>query len=453
MKSLAMPLVLIRLCPLLLLIAPSGIVLRGALPKQDLEFLCDMACDVIEASRVYPGSNGNGKWALSNSVGFPLVTPGKDTYHAFWVRDFSMALDSGLFEAEEISNHLLLICRTQNGPEERTLANGLHLPPWSIPDHINYNGLPTFYPGTYATGTDQGDGAFGRVPPIDDHYEFIHIAYALWKMTGGTAILRQEVGSVSVFERLRHAFVAPAVDKTTGLAQTSEDDRAVGYGFLDGVTQTGSLLFASLLRYRAAGELSELSRALDQPELAASYGRLREQIRRSLVPTFAAPGEIGGWLRASTSLSRQADVWGTLFALHLGVLDEATAQTARATIVDAVRRGTIVLEGGVRQVPTDMDYSGKSAWERCRWRVNTYQNGGYWHTATGWLVATLWSVDRRLAHQVFDDMITHLRRYDYRRGEGYGAPWEVFGEKGLARQNPVYMTSVALPYGILKALE
>ena len=99
------------------------------LPKADLAFLRDMTRDVVEASRVKPNSNGGGHWPLTNSCGFTLITPGKDTYTAFWVRDFSMAVDSGFVTAEELRNHLLLTCKAQNGPADLTLANGLHVPP------------------------------------------------------------------------------------------------------------------------------------------------------------------------------------------------------------------------------------------------------------------------------------------------------------------------------------
>ena len=120
------------------------------------------------------------------------------------------------------------------------------------------------------------------------------------------------------------------------------------------------------------------------------------------------------------------------------------------TVADAVRRGTITLEGGVRQVPTDRDFSKTTAWERSMCAINTYQNGGYWHTASGWLIAALWKHDRALALQVFSEMLAQLRAQDFRQGPGHGAPWEVFGPNGQARQNGVYMASVALPYGILK---
>ena len=241
------------------------------LPQADLEFLRDMTRDVVEASRVPPGSNGGGRWHLTNACGFALVTPGKDTYTSFWVRDFSMAVDSGFISASELRNHLLLICRAQNGPTELQLANGLHVPPWTIPDHINYDGRASFFPGSYGSGHDQGTGACGRVPPIDDHYEFAHIAYAYWQATRDSSLFSQEVNGLTVFARLELAFSCPTVDPATGLAQTTEADRAVGFGFCDAVTHTGKLLTASLLRYRAAGEMAELARALGHRERVSGY--------------------------------------------------------------------------------------------------------------------------------------------------------------------------------------
>ena len=436
-----------------LLTGPAVMPLFGqGLPKDDLAFLRDMTRDVVEASRVPPGSNGGGRWPLTNTCGFALITPGKDTYTAYWVRDFSMAVDSGFVTAEELRNHLLLTCKAQNGPADLALANGLHVPAWAIPDHINYDGRPSFYPGTYSSGHDQGAGACGRVPPIDDHYEFVHIAYTYWKVAHDVGPFSVEVNGTTVFERLERAFASPTTDPKTGLAQTTEADRAVGFGFCDGETHTGKLLFASLLRYRAAGELAELAKALGHRERVAAYRQVQKILRPNLARTFADPAGKDGWLRASTGLSGQPDVWGTLFALHLGVLDRAQASAARKTVADALRRGTITLEGGVRQVPTDRDFSKTTAWERSMCAVNTYQNGGYWHTASGWLIGALWKSDRALALQVFSEMLAHLRAQDYRKGAGHGAPWEVYGPNGKGRQNAVYMASVALPYGILKGL-
>jgi hypothetical protein len=351
-----------------------------------------------------------------------------------------------------LSNHLLLTCKAQNGPSERRLAGGLHIPPWAIPDHINYDGKAVFYPGTYSSGESQGGGSWGRVPPIDDHYEFVRLTYLCWKTTRNVAILKTVIDGVSVYERLDNAFASPTADPDTGLAQTYTLDRAVGFGFCDNETHTGELLFASLLRFRAAGEMAELSQALGMSERARRYREIQTLIQKNIARTFTDPSAVGGWLRASTELSREPDVWGTLFALHLKILGRREANAARRTIADAVRRGTIEYEGGVRHVPTDMDFSATTAWERSGSALNTYQNGAYWHTASGWLIEQLWKEDRKLALRVFSRMITHLRDQDFRKGPDHGAPWEAFGRNGQGRQNPVYLASVALPYGILKRL-
>lgn len=410
-----------------------------------------MTRDVVEASRVKAGSNGGGNCPVTNTCGFTLITPGKDTYQAFWPRDFSMALGTGLVTTNEIRNHLRLLCRVQNGPTDIQLANGLHVPPWAIPDHVNYDGKSVWFPGTMSSGEDQGNGMCGHTPPLDDNYEFIHIAFVLWQTTHDAAFLNQSVDGLTIFERLKRAFAGPTIDFTTGLVETTEQDRAIGFGFCDAEAHTGKLLFASLLRFRAADEMLQLSRALNPRFNVIEYKTAQNQIRANLAKTFADP-TIGGWLRASTGLSKQPDVWGTLYALKLGILDNATARVARKTIADAVRSGTITYEGGVRHVPTNFDFSAATSWERSIVPLNTYQNGGYWHTASGWLIEALWNEDRTLALKTFSDMIAQLREQDFRKGPGHNAPWEVFGQSSQALRNPVYMASVALPYSDLKTL-
>ena len=98
-----------------------------------------------------------------------------------------------------------------------------------------------------------------------------------------------EVNGATVFERLEKAFACPTTDPETGLAQTTEGDRAVGFGFCDGETHTGKLLFASLLRYRAAGELAELASALGHRERVAGYRQIQKTIRANVARTFGDP--------------------------------------------------------------------------------------------------------------------------------------------------------------------
>jgi hypothetical protein len=194
--------------------------------------------------------------------------------------------------------------------------------------------------------------------------------------------------------------------------------------------------------------MEQICRGLGIRSRISKYVEAQRQIRANVAKTFSDPA-IGGWLRASTGLSKQPDVWGTLYALELGVLDGKSAKAARETIAEAVRSGMITFEGGVRHVPKNFDFNSATAWERSITPVNVYQNGGYWHTASGWLIAALWDEDRALALQIFNEMIAHLRAQDFRKGPGHGAPWEVFGPNAAAMRNPVYMASVALPCSVL----
>jgi hypothetical protein len=420
------------------------------LPPAELAFLRNLTRDVIAAASVKPGEGRGGYRGLPNTCGFTLITPGRGTYPALWVRDFAMALESGLSAADDALAHLRLIARCQNGSKTRKLTGGAIIPPYAIPDHINYDGSAVFYPGTYSPGEDQGGGDYGVLPPVDDHYEFVHIAWHIWRLTGKTDFLREKLGDLTLVERLVAAFNAPEIEADTGLVATSAERRAVGFGFCDGIVHTGELLFASLLRFRAAGELAEMQAVLGNAGAAADYHALRKQIAANL-SVFHDHQKASGWLLAATQTSRQPDVWGTLFALHVGVLQGAQEANAQKAVVAAVRNGTICFEGGVRHVPTDRDHSPQSAWEQTVGEaVNTYQNGAYWHTPTGWLLAALARADQTLARRIFDDYLAHLKREDYRRGAGHNAPWECFGPGGKGNQNPVYLASVALPYGILR---
>ena len=406
----------------------------------DLRFLERMTRDVIEASRVRPGERiGN---SPANTLGHTLIRPGgRGAYPAMWVRDFSMAIDSGLITTDEIEHHLARIARTQNGPMQRKLASGAIIPAFAVPDHVNFDGGAVFYPGTMSAGEDQGGEPFGVLPPADDHFEFVHIAHHL--LAGG----RREGLPIT---NLQRAFDAVETDASTGgMVSTTAQRRAVGFGFCDTVFLTGSILFPSLLRWRAARELGRMI-----PGDSEHYARIAEDIASHLAPVFADPAG-SGWLLAATEVGRRPDVWGTLFALYLQVLSPRDATAARNAVIEAVKAGTVSLEGAVRHIPTTHDASPTSAWDRVApgVAVNTYQNGAYWHTPTGWLLAALHRHEPVMARRVFREFIAHLREQDFRKGDQFGAPWECFFRDGAARQNPVYMASVALPLSVIRKIE
>jgi hypothetical protein len=414
------------------------------LEETDRDFLRGLASATLEKARVRPGET-RGTMPV-NCQGATLITPGGD-YHSFWIRDFAMSLDCGLIPPEEILPHLRLVARCQNGEKERRLASGAIIPPFAIPDHINFDGGAVFYPGTYSSGEDQGAAPWGPLPPMDDHYYFVHIAYALWQTKRDGAFLDEGVNGRTIFERLVRAFDAPTFDPQTGAAVTSKERRAVGFGFQDSVYLLGSLCFTTLLRYRAARQLAALCHSTGRRKEAGRFTAAAERITKHLVKVFGPSESTGGWLLAATEVGRQPDAWATLFALHLGVLPRKSAERARKTIASAAKEPGKSLEyqGAVRHVPANHYFKPEQCWESGGGAVNTYQSGAFWHTPTGWLVQALEPVDATLARTVCQSFIQHLREQDFRKGKGHGAPWECFGIGMAKAQNPVYLTSVSLP--------
>jgi len=431
---------------------PAKATAKGLRPidENSVGFLRELALATIESARIRPGAfRGD---AGPNSTGITLSSPGGN-YPALWVRDFAMSLDCGLIPPSEIVPQLRLIARCQNGESERRLTSGAIIPPFAIVDHVNLAGGAVFYPGTYSAGEDQGAAPWGPLPPIDDHFYFIHIAYALWRATADLDFLEVDVVGLSLFERLERAFYAPLADPKTGASVATRDRRAVGFGFQDSVFLLGSMAFATLLRYRAARQLGELCRAKGRGTPAGRYERVAKKIARHLAPVFSDPNGREGWLLAATEVGRQPDVWATLFALHLGVLPKAAAIRARQTIAAAVRKPghAIEYQGAVRHVPADRFFRPDQCWEAGGSAVNTYQSGAFWHTPTGWLIETLQAIDPGLARQVCERYLDHLKERDFRKA-GQQAPWECFGLGLAGAQNPVYMTSVTLPLAILQPL-
>ena len=155
---------------------------------------------------------------------------------------------------------------------------------------------------------------------------------------------------------------------------------------------------------------------------------------------------------AATEVGRQPDVWGTIYALYLGILDKKTERAARQELLKALDEKTIVYRGAIRHVPTNHDASPTSAWERTPTGYNTYQNGAFWPTPVGWLISVLSKESPRWAARIFKEMIAHLKEEDFRKGKDYCAPWECFGKDGFARSNPVFVGSVAVPYAALAKL-
>jgi len=412
----------------------------------DLDFLRDIAGEVIRSSQVPAGGripNGPG-----NTTGHSLRLPGgtQNYYPAFWIRDAAMMLGGDFISADEIEGWVKVIAATQPGREGLRFGE-LQVPPFSIPDHITLAGEACWYPGAY---TEQGQGAFGFLPPADDAFYLIQMVWEQWRLTRRTSFFKSPIktawGEHRLSEVCVNAFDSVMADPRTGLVvcESTEGRTRVDWGFCDTIRKTGFCLMPSLLRWRAACDLAALFAAHRRQNEAKRFRAEARKIRASVLKEFyhplpASSGRKTALMLSATGLGRKEDVWASAYAVWLRILPRDVELAVARRLLFLYETGGTVVEGQVRHLPPEGEFGG--FWEQAACEPGTYQNGGFWATPTGWLAASLRKVSRAAAASVLADYALHLRRY---RTEG--APWEWIQPARNLRVNPQYAASAGLVY-------
>lgn len=418
--------------------------------ENGLEFLERQAREIVRSAELRSGVTVG---AHHNATGFDLHVPGGNMgYPAFWVRDAAMMLGGDLISAGEVEGWIRLICSTLR-KEAWTVRAGVVVPAYTVPDHINFDGRATFYPGNYETGEKQGGAPWGKYPPLDDGFYFLMMVHEHRRLTGSARLLDAMVKTADGEEPLRDVcekvFFAVEADRETGLVVGGDPDteNAKDWGFCDSMFKSGKLLFPSVLRCVAARRMNEALGGGDQ-----RYAEAQERIEASLGKTFfRAPAGTGvedeGWLYSATGVGNQADVWGSAFAVHCGVLDHATEGRVCRGLVRAYIEKTAFVDGLARHIPAD-DGMNRGFWARSVSAEGEYQNGGYWGTPVGWCIAAMARVDQDAAKRLARDYVEHLRRgVD---AEGVAMAWEWENPVTDKRVNARYVATVALPLIAMK---
>lgn len=415
------------------------------LDDEDLLFLEELTASVLESSRIYPAQEAT-SWSGPNNTGGVLIRPGgRDAYPAFWIRDYAMSLECDMVTPEE-QEHMLLLTASTQCDQTWITEGGSMIPLGAIADHVRIDdSLPIYYPGTYDY-RKQGIERFGKTPPYSDQFFFIHMAWYYVVQTSHTAILSQKINGFSLIDRLEMAFRVPPAGKDH-LVFTTDDFRGVDFGFRDVITITGYLCFPSILKYRAANQMAALHDLLGDREKAILYRNIASVIKGA-IPEMLMDDR--GILRASTGKSAQGDVWSTALAVYLDAIDKTSQERASAALKKAYREGTLSYKGNIRHVLTTDDVSDTTVWEFSSAKRNTYQNGSYWGTPTGWVAYAVSLTDIQAARSLVKAYIEDLKETDYRKGVEFGGPYECFHPETGNLQNPVYLTTVSCPYAVLK---
>jgi len=375
-------------------------------------------------------------------------------YDAFWLRDYEYALEGSItsFADKELLDACRMFLRSLS-------ADGAGV------DCVKFDGTPVYKPGY---------GSMGENPVADGSQFTVGVAFRTYCKTKDAKLLAE------MLPLLVKTMGAVPRNPETGLVHIDPArawDRCP-YGFTDSVRKQGDVLFDSLLYVQACRQLSELLQAgpgsplknardsirlgkaspssQEKQDFLESSGGRTSLPRRSLQakaggePSFrraAGEDEARKWqeeanrvaasirkvfwdaetglFRAATVKCREHDIWGSAFAVFLGVADPAQSQ-AIARYFQA-HYNQIVQHGQIRHLP------GGVYWEHCLEQASPrdwYQNCTYWATPVGWFVYTLDLADPLLADRTILDMVDDFKKH--------GACEWIIGE---TRQLPNYLAS------------
>lgn len=372
-----------------------------------------------------------------------LLPSGDEKYYSFWIRDAAMMAESGLISNSDLKRYVEIIALCgQNGEDTVYLKNNLVIPPFAVADHINYDGKAVFFPGTYSASEDQGDGNYGFFPPFCDNFYFIIMVCQYVKQSKDYQILQKEYNGLTLQTRIEKAFACYNIDDSTGLCISDPQKHTVDWGFVDSVRKSGKLLMASILRYNSGTMLSEILEDIGQKDKRKMLDLETQKIKENIIDTFY--DRESGWFYSATGLCHQYDVWATAYAVYSNI---ATEEKTLEALWNGYRDKTAVTDGQIRHILTTDDFSSESAWEASLAKRNTYQNGAYWATPTGWYAYGLYKYNKRV--DILHDFYAHFEKY-----KDKGAPFEWIDAKTENYSGLYYGTSGVLPYiGVSKIIK
>ena len=330
-------------------------------------------------------------------------------YEAFWVRDYEYTLEGSIssYSDKELTDACRLFVRSLR-------ADGAGV------DCVKFDGTPIYKPGY---------GTMGKNPVADGSQFTVSVAWHTYQKTKDQKLL------LEIINPLIRAMNAVPRNPETHLVhiKPGDDWDRCPYGFTDSVRKQGDELFCSLLFFQACRQLADLLNESDRKQDADYWQKEGETVATHIRQVFWDPAV--GLFRAATVQCKEHDIWGSAFAVSLGVADRTKALKIAGYFKDHYTE--IVQHGQIRHMP------GGVYWEKTCSKPDFYQNGPFWATPTGWFVYTLDLVDAPLADQTIIDMVADFQRNGANE-------WML----GTRYQLPDYLASAALPLdGIRKMIE
>ncbi len=328
-------------------------------------------------------------------------------YDAFWLRDYAYTLEGSIasYSVKELTDACRLFVRSVR-------ADGAGV------DCVKFDGTPIYKPGY---------GSMGKEPVLDGPPFTVSVAWQTYQRTKDNALLME------MLDPLVKTMTYMPRNMTNGLAHIAFPGERCPYGFTDTIRKSGDVLFCSLLMIQATRQLGDLLEASGRTNEARKWQQEDARVCANVRSVFWDK-EIG-LFRSATGSCNVPDIWGSAFAVRLGVADEAQAKAIAQYF--RVHYAENVQDGQVRHMPGFTDWNGK----KTPANGGSYQSGAFWATPVGWFVYPLDLVDSALADQTVVNMVDHFKKH--------GACEWINGDK---RQLPNYLASAALPLDGIRAM-
>jgi len=327
-------------------------------------------------------------------------------YEAFWLRDYEYTLEGSInsYSDKELVDACRLFVKSL-----RSDGAGV--------DCVKFDGTPIYKPGY---------GSMGDNPVADGSQFTVGVAWHTYQKTRNAELLSE------ILERLVKTMEAVPRNPETHLVHIAagKDWDRCPYGFTDTVRKQGDVLFSSLLFVQACRQLSELLLSAGREIESRKWKKESMLVAKSVRNVFWDPKV--GLFRAATVKCREHDIWGSAFAVYLEVADNSQSKSISTYFKEHYEE--IVQHGQIRHLP------GGVYWEQGCAR-DSYQNGGYWATPTGWFMYTLDLTEPALANRTVVDMVSHFQQYG-------ACEWI----NGKQRKLPNYLASASLPLAGIRAM-
>ena len=338
------------------------------------------------------------------------VPDGRGHYAALWTRDFAyMVLNSGhLMPLEDIAACIQYLIKGQR-------ADGV------IPDRVTPDGRAVYVAGP----ENQPLGGFNL-----DNGPFLVLA-ADWIISQLPLLRQRRVIEGWVKALARGMDVIPL--SPSGLVYNDPQQPHSPYGFTDCIAKTGELFLESVLYWEACLALARLYGRLGEAVPANVYIDRAVAIEQSVDALW---DDAAGVFLAASHDCRQVDIWGNAYAVYTGLT--TLAQQERVLDFLVVHFQDYTWCGQVRHL-----LKGEH-WQRLLTPVapDTYQNGAYWATASGWVMWCLAQRDALLAQHMLDDLTA-----DFQQNGVYECVNQDYAKLDT------YVTSATNPLGALLRLE